>query len=76
MDNKSISVKKNFIYNSAFQVLILLVPFVTTPYVSRVLGADNIGKYSYASAMVTYFTLLAAFMGKEKLRIIATIKKK
>lgn len=34
MDNKSISVKKNFIYNSAFQVLILLVPFVTTPYVS------------------------------------------
>lgn len=39
MDNKSISVKKNFIYNSAFQVLILLVPFVTTPYVSRVLGA-------------------------------------
>lgn len=60
MDNNSISVKKNFIYNSAFQILILLVPFVTTPYVSRVLGADNIGKYSYASAMVTYFTLLAA----------------
>lgn len=42
MDNKSISVKKNFIYNSAFQVLILLVPFVTTPYVSRVLGADTL----------------------------------
>ena len=60
MDNNSISVKKNFIYNSAFQILILLVPFVTTPYVSRVLGANNIGKYSYASAMVTYFTLLAA----------------
>ncbi len=60
VDNETISVKKNFIYNSVFQVLILLVPFVTTPYVSRVLGADNIGKYSYASAMVTYFTLLAA----------------
>ena len=60
MNNKSISVKKNFIYNSAFQVLVLIVPFVTTPYVSRILGADNIGKYSYASAMVTYFTLLAA----------------
>ncbi len=60
MDNESISVKKNFIYNSVFQVLTLLVPFVTTPYVSRVLGAENIGKYSYSSAMVTYFTLLAA----------------
>lgn len=60
MDNEVASVKKNFIYNSAFQVLVLLVPFITTPYVSRVLGAGNIGKYSYASAMVTYFTLLAA----------------
>lgn len=60
MDNQTISVKKNFLYNSVFQVLILLVPFVTTPYISRVLGANNIGKYSYASAMVTYFTLLAA----------------
>lgn len=60
MSNKVVSVKKNFIYNSAFQVLILLVPFITTPYVSRILGADNIGKYSYASAMVTYFTLVAA----------------
>lgn len=60
MNNKSISVKRNFLYNSIFQVIVLLVPFVTTPYVSRILGADNIGKYSYASAMVTYFTLLAA----------------
>lgn len=60
VDYKSISVKKNFIYNSVFQVLILIVPFITTPYVSRILGADNIGRYSYASAMVTYFTLLAA----------------
>ena len=54
------SVKRNFIYNSVFQGLLLFVPFITTPYVSRILGAENIGKYSYASAMVTYFTLLAA----------------
>lgn len=54
------SVKSNFLYNTIFQVAILIIPFVTTPYVSRVLGAENIGKYSYASAMVTYFTLLAA----------------
>ncbi len=59
MDNKTNSVKRNFIYNSVFQVLILLVPFITTPYVSRVLGSENIGKYSYAAAMVTYFNQLA-----------------
>ena len=54
------SVKKNLIYHASFQVLLLLIPFITTPYVSRVLGAENIGRYSYASAMVTYFTLVAS----------------
>ena len=54
------SVKKNLIYHASFQILLLLIPFVTTPYVSRVLGAENIGRYSYASAMVTYFTLIAS----------------
>lgn len=53
------SVKKNFIYNSAFQILTLFVPLVTTPYVSRVLGAENIGDYSYATAIVTYFVVIA-----------------
>lgn len=57
--NKKESVKKNFIYNLVFQVLIYLVPLVTTPYVSRVLGADNIGRYSYAMSIVTYFTMIA-----------------
>jgi O-antigen/teichoic acid export membrane protein len=60
MENRKPSVKKNFVYNSICQILVLIVPFVTTPYVSRVLGAENIGKYSYAAAMVSYFTLIAA----------------
>ena len=60
MSEKKISVKSNILYNAVFQVLILIVPFITTPYISRVLGAENIGKYSYASAMVTYFILFAA----------------
>lgn len=58
--NKNVSVKKNYIYNTVLQVAILIIPFITTPYISRVLGADNIGKYSFSSAMVTYFTLIAA----------------
>lgn len=55
------SVKKNFIYNFTFQVILLLIPLLTAPYISRVLGADNIGKYSYATAMATYFTIVATF---------------
>ena len=44
MDKKTI---KNYAYNMAYQVLVLLAPLVTTPYVSRVLHSDGIGVYSY-----------------------------
>ena len=53
------SIKKNYFYNLFYQILVLVVPLVTTPYVSRVLGAERIGEYSYAYSIVYYFTLLA-----------------
>lgn len=40
-------------------MLILLTPFITTPYISRVLGADGIGLSSYTNSIVTYFVLIA-----------------
>lgn len=40
-------------------MLIYAIPLITTPYVSRRLGAENIGHYSYAMSIVTYFTLIA-----------------
>ena len=52
------SVTKNYMYNMAYQILILITPLITTPYVSRVLGAGPIGKYSYTQSIVTYFTLI------------------
>lgn len=55
------NVKKNYIYNTLYQILILIVPLVTSPYVSRCLGPQNIGIYSYTSTVVSYFTLFAAF---------------
>lgn len=57
---KEISIKRNFIYSMGYQILILITPFITTPYVSRVLGADGIGIYSYTSSVMSYFTLVAA----------------
>ncbi len=50
---------KNYIFNLLYQVLLVLVPFVTTPYVSRILGADLIGQYSFAQSVCSYFVLLA-----------------
>ena len=57
---KGSSIKKNFIYSSFFQVLSLITPFITAPYVSRVLGADGIGIQSYTASYQTYFSLFAA----------------
>ena len=54
------SITKNYIYNMVYQVLILLLPLVTTPYLSRVLGAEGIGIYSYTYAIVTYFILFGS----------------
>lgn len=53
------SIKKNYIYNLTYQILLLLTPLITTPYLSRVLGADGVGTVSFAESIVSYFTLFA-----------------
>ena len=53
------SIKANFLYNSAYQILLIILPLITTPYISRVLGADGIGAYSYTNTMAGYFLLFA-----------------
>ena len=59
MEQKSI--KKNYIYNTTFQIVALLLSVITIPYVSRVLGADNVGKYSFSFSIVSYFTIIATY---------------
>ncbi len=54
------SIARNYIYNMVYQVLILILPLITTPYLSRVLGAEGIGIYSYTYAIVTYFVLFGS----------------
>ena len=48
---------KNFLYNLIYQVFTFLIPLITTPYISRVLGVDNVGIYSYTYSIVYYFML-------------------
>ncbi len=57
---KEPSIKKNYLFNSSYQILSLIVPLITTPYVSRVLGAHGIGIYSYTFSIVSYFVLFSA----------------
>ena len=51
--------KLNIIYSTVYQVLVLIIPLITAPYVSRVLGATNLGIYSYTQAFANYFVLFA-----------------
>ena len=51
------SSKVNYLFNVSYQVFALLVPLITTPYLSRVLGADGIGTYSYTYSIAKYFWL-------------------
>lgn len=53
------SAKKNFIYSSIYQVLALVLPLITTPYVSRVFGAEHLGVYSYTNTIAQYFVIFA-----------------
>lgn len=53
------SIKKNFLLNSSYQILQILTPLVTTPYLSRVLGPENVGVYSYTSSITNYFVMFA-----------------
>lgn len=57
---KSRSVKKNFIYNLGYQLLTIILPIVTTPYVSRILGANNVGIYGYTLSITAYFILFGS----------------
>lgn len=54
------SVSKNYIYNVSYQLLLLITPFITTPYLSRVLEPAGIGTYSYTYSIVSYFILLSS----------------
>lgn len=53
------SIKSNYIYNLLYEVVLIITPFITTPHVSRALGADGVGIYSFAFSIVTYFILIA-----------------
>lgn len=48
-------IKTNIIYNLGYQVCVLIVPLVTTPYLSRVLNVKGVGTYSYVSSVAYYF---------------------
>lgn len=54
------SVKKNVILNMIYQVLNVAVPFITAPYLARVLGPEGMGRYSFTNSIQAYFCFFCA----------------
>ena len=54
----------NYVYNLVYQVVTLLVPLFTAPYLARTLGPDGVGTYSYVNSMtglICSLTMLGIF---------------
>lgn len=54
------SLRKNYLYTVVIQLLSMLTPLVTAPYLARVLGTDGVGTYSYVLSVATVFSLFTA----------------
>ena len=52
------SVKTNYLYNLIYQITAILLPLITMPYVSRVLGPHGVGTNSLTNANTQYFMLI------------------
>lgn len=60
MENKKNELEKNSILNLLKTLSTIVFPLITFPYISRVLGAVNVGKINYSLSVVGYFELLAS----------------
>lgn len=56
--------RKNTLYNVAYRVFSMLLPLVTAPYLSRVVGTEGVGLYGYSWA-VSYVFVLIGLLGLE-----------
>ncbi|MCR4734990.1 MAG: oligosaccharide flippase family protein [Treponema sp.] len=57
--SSSPSVKVNYILSTLYEILCIITPFITAPYLARVLGPNQIGVNSLVCSHQTYFLMLA-----------------
>ena len=72
---KKKGIKINLIYNIIYQLLLIFLPLISTPYISRILGPEKIGIYSYTYS-IAYNFMLIIMLGVSNYgnRTIASVK--
>ncbi|MGM0123827.1 hypothetical protein IGI37_001201 [Enterococcus sp. AZ194] len=51
---------KNYLYNVGYQVLVMILPLITVPYIARVIGAQGVGINAYTNSIIQYFILFGS----------------
>lgn len=71
------SIKKNYYYNLFYQILSIMLPIITTPYISRVFTANEVGINAFTASVSQYFILLSGLgVGLYGNKAIARVKDK
>ena len=50
---------KNYLYNLSYQILTIILPIITVPYVTRIFTSEDLGNYVFYNSIANYFCLFA-----------------
>lgn len=79
-ESEKTSIAVNYFYNMGYRLLSILAPIITMPYISRVLGVDNVGIVNYTYSIVSYFVLFGVMgldmYGQREIAYVAKNQKK
>lgn len=60
MTYKADSILRNHMFNFLIQILNIIFPLISIPYISRIFGPDILGKVNFANSIVQYFIMFAS----------------
>ncbi|WP_195218207.1 polysaccharide biosynthesis C-terminal domain-containing protein [Turicibacter sanguinis] len=66
---------KNYLYNTIYQIILIISPIITVPYITRIFTPDQLGINAFTLSIAQYFVLFAGLgIGIYGNRTIAYIK--
>lgn len=70
----------NYLYNVAYQILTMVTPIITAPFLARTLGSEGLGVHNYTYSIVYWFILfgmmgVSMYGGKEIAKVSSNREK-